>query len=70
MINADKRVIQAFDSPDGKIIADFLNKCSGEKVGESLITEKATMYRAQGAAVELMEIVELAKKAKDILNST
>lgn len=70
MIKADKRTMEAFVSPAGQVIRDFLDKCAQEKTAESLEAESTPMYRAQGAAIELNEIVKLAKNSRDILNST
>ena len=68
MITAEDKVIRALLTPDGKIIAEFLNKCSQEKVQESLVAlDNIPMYRAQGAAIELKEIVTLANKAHTLI---
>jgi len=70
MVKADKRVMEAFVSPAGQIIEEFLSACMLEKIAESLESEGTPMYRAQGVAVELKEIVKLANNSRDILHST
>lgn len=69
MIKADERVMRAFISPDGQIILDFIRKCFDAKTAEALVTDAPAVYRSQGAANELNEIIDLANNARDRLHS-
>jgi hypothetical protein len=70
MVRAKNKVLEAFMSPEGKIIAEFLEECMDDKVARTLEAEDVQMYRAQGAALELIEIVDLAKDALNRLHSS
>jgi len=71
MIQADKRVMQAFVSPEGQIIRDFLTKCYEAKAEELMLAiDEVPMFRAQGAGNELKEVVTLANNSHNILHST
>lgn len=70
MVKADKRVMEAFASPAGRIIAEFLEDSYWEKLADSASMDAPAVYRAQGAAAELREHVELAKTSASKLHST
>ncbi len=69
MIQGSKIVMNAFATPQGRIIRDFLEKCALEKISKLLVAEDHEMYRTQGAAQELNEIVDLANNAEKGLHS-
>jgi hypothetical protein len=66
----EKQIMEALISPQGQIIANFLIECHSEKTIECVTqSEIEQIYRAQGAAGELNEILELASNARKVLNS-
>jgi len=69
MVKASQRVMEAFVSPQGKVIRDFLMECALDKMSKLLVAEKIEMYRTQGAAQELNEMVDLASNAEKGLHS-
>jgi len=69
MVRADKRVMQAFTTPEGQVIKKFLEECLGVKDADCRNMEGNLIYRAQGAAQELEEIVGLANNARNALES-
>ncbi len=70
MVKADKRVMAALLSPDGQIITKFLEKCLDDKVDLCLESSGESVYRAQGAALELKDLVKLAQNSSNVLKST
>jgi len=70
MVKAGDRVMQAFASLDGIMIQQFLQECLDAKMAEALETDVPGVYRAQGAALELKELVALAKNSRERLHST
>lgn len=67
MIRADTRVMRAFATPEGQVIADFIRQCREVKDADCRHMEGNLVYRAQGAAQELDEIATLANNARDAL---
>ena len=65
MIRADEDIMKAFQTAPGYRIMEFLDKCLKDQDKKLRVAEGPEMYRAQGAANELDEIVTLAKKARD-----
>lgn len=66
----ERKVMEAFVSPQGQIIKQFLLECGLEKSLEcTMATETIFIHRAQGAAAELNEIVALANNAPKVLHS-
>ena len=66
----EKQVMEALISPQGQIIRQFLQDCHSEKMIECVTqTEIEMIYRSQGAALELNEILELASNAQKVLHS-
>lgn len=66
----EKQVMEAFVSPQGQIIKQFLQDCHADKMIECVTTtDTVFIYRAQGAAGELNEILELASNAVKVLHS-
>lgn len=70
MVRADRRVMQSLLTPEGQVIVDFLKLCRDVKDSECRQQEGNLIYRAQGAAQELDEIITLANNARDALEST
>jgi len=67
MVKADKRVMQTFLTPQGQVILGFLKQCLAVKDADCRNMEGNLLYRSQGAAQELEEIVELANNARNAL---
>lgn len=67
MIKADKRVMRALTTPEGQVIRQFIELCLAEQDQRCRQADGNNVYRAQGAAVELQEIVDLANNARDAL---
>jgi len=66
----EKQVMEALVSVQGQIIMQFLMDCHASKMVECVTsTETIFIYRAQGAAGELNEILELASNARKVLHS-
>lgn len=69
MISGNKMVMQCFTTPEGQIIKRFLEECLADKDKECRVREGNDVYRSQGAANELSEIIDLANNARDALES-
>lgn len=67
--NNEKQVMEAFISPAGQVIADFLRDCGEELLNKLIVAEGKEMYRTQGAVQELKEITDLASNARKVLHS-
>jgi len=66
----EKQVMEALVSHQGQVIVQFLMDCYASKMVECVTAiESAFIYRSQGAAGELNEILELASNAKKVLHS-
>jgi len=66
----ERQVMEAFVSPQGQIIIQFLLDCHEAKTAECVTAiETMFIYRSQGAASELNEILELASNARKVLHS-
>ena len=66
----EKQVMEALVSPQGQTIMQFLIDCHAAKMVECVTaTEAIFIYRAQGAAGELNEVLELASNARKVLHS-
>ncbi len=69
MIKANKIVIEAFSSPAGQVISEFLADCGEELLNKLVVADNNELYRTQGAVQELKEITDLAHNATNILHS-
>ena len=69
MVKAGKMVMQCFTTPEGQVIKRFLEECLADKDKECRVREGNDVYRSQGAALELEEIINLANNARDALES-
>lgn len=65
MIRAEDDTIKAFQTGPGYRIMLFLEACLNDQDKKLRVTDGPDMYRAQGAANELDEIIALAKTARD-----
>lgn len=66
----EKQVMEALISQQGQVIMQFLQECHQAKMIECVTsTETIFIYRAQGAAAELNEVLELASNARKVLHS-
>ena len=70
MIKASERVMRAFTMPEGIVIKQFLEECLAEQDRYCRGLTGEGVYRAQGAALELQEIIDLANNARDALESS
>jgi len=69
MVKAEKNVMEAFASPHGRIIKEFLEQCRDDKIEKLLVAEDNEMYRTQGAAQEYNELLTLANNSAKGLHS-
>ena len=65
MVRGTDKVMRAWLTPEGAAIKEFLQACLDEKDKECRVREGNDVYRAQGAANELAEIIDLANNARD-----
>ena len=65
----EKQVMEAFISPAGEVIADFLNDCGEDLLEKLIVSEGNELYRTQGAIQELKAIISLANNARKVLHS-
>ena len=62
MLHVTERVIGAFKSHEGEVIAEFLKKHLAEETAACMTADGVILHRAQGAAQILKELTVLAKK--------
>lgn len=65
----EKQVMEAFISPAGQVIAEFLADCGEDLLEKLVVANDIEMYRTQGAVQELKAITELAHNARNVLHS-
>jgi len=65
----EKQVMEAFVSPAGQVILEFLADCGEDLLEKLIVSDDHELYRTQGAIQELKSITDLAHNARNVLNS-